>query len=492
MDAVAEEILDQAKELNLEVFTFDQVEGMGKDSPREAKRPKADDLCNICYTSGTSGMPKGVMIPHKAPISLAAGTQAMGKLGKNVKEGDIQYTRTIFTGDVYCSFLPLAHSLEFTVSNCVWAVGGCIGYYQGDILKLVDDFAELKPTILAMVPRLVVRIVDKVLATVDSGSVIKKMLFYYALQSKLDRLKNHSNKEHWLWDRLIFNKVREKLGGRLESVLVGSAPIDELYLQRFSVMFGCITICGYGMTETSGGSTLSATNEISNSGCGLMIPCNEIKLIDVPEMGYFSTDKPHPRGEVCIRGFNCFVGYYKDPENTKATLDDEGWVHSGDIGKFDEYGRLHIIDRRKNIFKLSQGEYVAAERIECILTKSPFIAQIYVEGNGMKNCVVAVVVPDMEVLIPWARENSIKGAEGPVELAAHPDVKEHLMKEIQKFGKNGTGELKGFEIPANIYVEANQFTIENNLLTPTLKFKRNIGREKYQTIIDTLYTDINQ
>ena len=251
---------------------------------------------------------------------------------------------------------------------------------------------------------------------------------------------------------------------------------------------------------------------------GIPTPCNEIKLVDVPEMNYFANDPIAQRGEICIRGPNCFAGYFRDPEKTAETLDAQGWVHTGDIGEWDARGRLRIIDRKKNIFKLSQGEFVAPERIEAVLTKSLLIAQCYLYGDSLESACLAVIVPDREELKKWIRRKlaaedgnaeslsrpaspNPAGSSGSVlarlnelpweELCQDPAVYALIQAEIAKFGsRGGTGELKGFEVPKAIYLEAEPFSLENGLLTATFKLKRAEAKAKYLDTFNRMYREL--
>ncbi len=269
---------------------------------------------------------------------------------------------------------------------------------------------------------------------------------------------------------------------------------------------------------------------------GIPTPCNEVKLVDVPEMNYFANDPTAPRGEICVRGPNCFTGYFCDPEKTAETLDEKGWVHSGDIGEWDGRGRLRIIDRKKNIFKLSQGEFVAPERIEAVLTKSLLIGQCYLYGDSLESACLAVIVPDREELSKWIRrklaasaaaeeEGSTTGGESSTSAHAsrpsspNPEILAGTIKtgsvlsrlaslsweelcqdeavyglitaEIAKFGsRGGSGELKGFEVPKAIHLESEPFSLENGLLTATFKLKRNEAKVKYLSIFNRMYREL--
>jgi long-chain acyl-CoA synthetase len=212
----------------------------------------------------------------------------------------------------------------------------------------------------------------------------------------------------------------------------------------------------------------------------------EVKLVDIGEMEYFSTDKPYPRGEVCLRGPSCFTGYWKDPIKTAETIDSEGWIHTGDVGLFDARGRLRIIDRKKNIFKLAQGEYVAPERVENILSKHPLLAQVFIWGESIKSCLVAVVVPEAEAVkriipnVPFA------------EACQDAKVLEAVMAAIAEYGGKGTKELKGFEMPRRVHLESEPFSIQNGLLTDTMKMKRHEAKKRYLQVIQQLYSTLNE
>ncbi|CAM9937081.1 unnamed protein product, partial [Phaeothamnion confervicola] len=253
------------------------------------------------------------------------------------------------------------------------------------------------------------------------------------------------------------------------------------------------------------------------------LPCTEIRLVDVPEMGYRHTDSWHGgdprssgrkgggnggggrgggipcsgRGEVCFRGTNVFAGYYRQEDKTREAFDADGWLHSGDIGLWTADGALMIIDRKKNIFKLSQGEYVAAEKIENIHSQSPLVAQSFVHGDSLQSCLVAVVVPDPDAVATWAAACSRGstggggggGAAAAFEAAcASPELRDAVMTELVACGKRAG--LQGFEFVRAVHVEAVPFSVENGMLTPTFKLKRAEARQKYAAVIDDLYASL--
>ena len=270
----------------------------------------------------------------------------------------------------------------------------------------------------------------------------------------------------WFLQRFVHDLAHESA-----KIMSGSAPLSPDVLEFMRIVFGCPVYEGYGQTETCGGSFSVSHGDWALAGhVGVPLASCEAKLVDIPDMNYLTTD-PQPRGEICIRGPSCFIGYYKDPVRTAETIDSEGWVHTGDVGTFDSLGRLTIIDRKKNIFKLAQGEYIAPERVENVLLKSALISQVFVYGHSLETCTLALVVP----LNPTAQ-----------------DLNTLLIKAIESFGKNGSKELSSLELPRAIYVESTPFSVENGLLTPTMKVKRQAVEQKYAQVLKNMYASVKE
>jgi long-chain acyl-CoA synthetase len=282
--------------------------------------------------------------------------------------------------------------------------------------------------------------------------------------------------------------VKKALGGNVKLIATGSAPIGKDVLQFLRVVLCCDIREGYGATETCAAVTVHIPGEYKAEHVGTPLTCCEYKLVDVPDMDYLSTD-PYPRGEVCVRGHNVFKGYFKEPEKTREALDEDGWYHTGDIGRIDERGCLVIIDRKKNIFKLAQGEYIAPEKIENVYMKYSAIGQVYVHGDSIQSSLVAIVVPDQDTLpgivaekFPDLKEKSY------VELCQQPKVIQMILGEMNRLGKKAG--LQGFELVKAIHLEAEPFSVENELLTPTFKVKRNQAAKHYRQYIEALYNKI--
>eukprot|EP00494_Astrolonche_serrata_P031192 UN31461 len=381
----------QGKESGITVYGWEEFLESGKAS--ENFPPTSDDLATICYTSGTTGTPKGAMITHNNLLSDAGGLLA---------------ATTMYTTDRLTSYLPLAHMYERAMQVNTLHIGASSGFYRGDTLLLLEDFVACEPTVFIGVPRLYNKLYDKVMAQIEEGSSVKRWLFNKAYNSKIYYLKENGSLTSSF--DFLFKKIRAALGGKVRLFCTGSAPISDTVMNFLKVAFSAPVVEGYGQTESTCAATASLvsdqkTPEISHVGVPLIV--NEICLISVKEMDYTinDTDKKTgqkiERGEICFRGPNVFKGYWKMPEKTAETIDEDGWLHSGDIGTWTIDGNLKIIDRKKNIFKLSQGEYVAPEKIENIYIQSKWCAQAFVYGNSLETALVAIVVPDEEVLIPY-------------------------------------------------------------------------------------------
>ncbi|KAI9383047.1 hypothetical protein POPTR_013G021300v4 [Populus trichocarpa] len=444
----------------------------GRSSLQPFIPPKPEDVATICYTSGTTGTPKGVVLTHNNLISSVAGFCMAIKFNP---------------ADIYISYLPLAHIYER--SNQIVSVyyGVAVGFYQGDNLKLLDDLSALRPTILCSVPRLYNRIYDGIINAVKSSGVLKERLFRAAYNSKKQALMSGRNPSP-MWDRLVFNKIKEKLGGRVRFMGSGASPLSPDVMDFLRVCFGCQVLEGYGMTETS--CVISSVDQGDNlSGhVGSPNPACEIKLVDVPEMNYTSEDQPHPRGEICVRGPTIFQGYYKAEVQMREVIDDDGWLHTGDIGLWLPGGRLKIIDRKKNIFKLAQGEYIAPEKVENVYTKCRFVSQCFIYGDSFNSSLVAVVAVEPDVLRDWAVSEGIKH-DDLGQLCNDPRARAAVLADMDLVGKEA--QLRGFEFAKAVTLVPEPFTMENGLLTPTFKVKRPQAKEYFAKAISNMYAALS-
>eukprot|EP01114_Cavostelium_apophysatum_P016861 TRINITY_DN4886_c0_g1_i1.p1 TRINITY_DN4886_c0_g1~~TRINITY_DN4886_c0_g1_i1.p1 ORF type:complete len:702 (+),score=136.40 TRINITY_DN4886_c0_g1_i1:50-2155(+) len=457
--------------LGIAVYTYDEVLREGKDHPQtKPRRPSPEDLCTIMYTSGTTGKPKGVMITHGNIVAALGGFEVANP--------------SVLTLElVYLSYLPLAHIMERVTQATLFYHGATIGFYSGDIRKLMEDFVVLKPTYVVGAPRIYQRIYDRVMNSVESSSYVKRKLFKRAYNAKKLALERGSDTP--VWNKLVFNKINKQVfGGRVQLLVSGSAPLSSKVHEFLRICFTPIVAEGYGLTESTAATCIQLAEDIRPGTVGPPVPSVELKLVDVPEMKYFSTDNP-PRGEICIRGPSVTSGYFKDEQSTKEAFID-GWFRTGDIGKMNPHGGISVIDRRKNIFKLSLGEYVAPENLENVYCRCPLVAQCFVYGDSFQSQLVGVIVPDEEQVMKWAAQNGKKGDLQAI--CALPEFKASLLTQLTQVAKEA--KVNSYELLKDVIIEPVPWTPEN-MLTPTMKLKRADCKLQYASQIKDLYNKLN-
>eukprot|EP00011_Vannellida_sp_DIVA3-517-6-12_P007091 CAMPEP_0114614478 /NCGR_PEP_ID=MMETSP0168-20121206/5676_1 /TAXON_ID=95228 ORGANISM="Vannella sp., Strain DIVA3 517/6/12" /NCGR_SAMPLE_ID=MMETSP0168 /ASSEMBLY_ACC=CAM_ASM_000044 /LENGTH=704 /DNA_ID=CAMNT_0001825531 /DNA_START=98 /DNA_END=2212 /DNA_ORIENTATION=+ len=453
------------------VLRLEELEERAGDEVFEHVPPHPEEVAMICYTSGTTNMPKGVLLTHANLIADGAGAIVSG----NIELRD---------SDVHLSYLPLAHTFENMVTLLMISAGGRIGFFRGNVREhLFDDIQELKPTIFPSVPKLFNRIHDRVVHTVAAYPAWKRRLFQVAFNTKRQRLRQGIY-SHYLWDILVFNRVRALLGGRVRMMLIGSAPIFPDVLDFMRVCFSCEVFEGYGQTECCAAACCSVPGTMTHGNVGAPLPCAEVKLVDVPSMNYLSSDEPYARGEICVRGPIVCKGYFKKPELTMKVIDKDGWLHTGDIGMWLDDGTLRVVDRIANIFKLAQGEFVSPEKVEGVVVQSKYVAMAFVHGYSLKSALVAVIVPDEPMARAWASRNNLEKLSMDA-LCLNEELKKEILTDITLVCRENM--LAGYEIPQAITLEEHMFTPQNGLLSPTFKVKRAACRDYYRQAIDEMY-----
>ncbi|EMS58749.1 Long chain acyl-CoA synthetase 1 [Triticum urartu] len=469
------EQIKDAEQIGMKMYSWNDFLKMGKDKPVQPRPPQPNDTCTIMYTSGTSGQPKGVMLSHESH-------------GMYVKGVDLfmdQFEDKMSTEDVFLSFLPLAHILDRMIEEYFFHKGASVGYYHGDLNALRDDLMELKPTLLVGVPRVYEKIYEGgILKALADLRPLRRVIFNALYNRKLAGMKaGYTQKTASPFaDMLAFRKVKARLGGRLRLLISGGAPLSTEIEEFMRVTSCAYFIQGYGLTETLGPSTVGYPDDMSLVGtAGVAATFTELRLEEVPEMGYDPLGVPS-RGEILIRGSTVFTGYYKNPELTNEVMVD-GWFHTGDIGEMTPDGILKVIDRKKNIFKLSQGEYVAVEYLEKVYVFPPIIEDIWVYGDSYKSMLVAVVNPHEENTMKWAGSNGYKGSFS--EICKSEGLKEHVLKELAAAAQKN--KLRGFEYIKGVVLDPVPFDIERDLVTATMKKRRNYMLKYYQPEIDKLY-----
>jgi long-chain acyl-CoA synthetase len=415
---------------------------------------KTEDLATIIYTSGTTGTPKGVMLSHKNIVFTVFKTA--NRL--DLKQGNVRII----------SYLPICHIFERAASYYNLFMGFEV-YFAESIDKIGDTIRDVKPHYLAVVPRLLEKIFDKIIDKGSNLTGIKKQLFFWAL-SLAEKYEPYNQKNaayHFklkIARKLIFVKWQEALGGNLQFMISGSAPLQHRLIRVFTAA-GINIFEGYGMTESSPAGTL---NDLRNNGL-------KIGSVGKPLEGI--TLKIAADGEILMKGDNVMIGYYKNQEMTNKTIVN-GYLHTGDIGEIDANGFLTITDRKKEIFKTSGGKYIAPAALESELKQSRFIEQIMVIGEGEK-MPAAIIQPNFEFVTAWAERHQYK----ITDITSDKKLINRIQKEIdfhnQKFGK--WEQIKKFEITAD------EWSIGAGHLTPTMKMKRKVIKEKYKKLYQKIY-----
>jgi long-chain acyl-CoA synthetase len=538
----ASENIEFLKRMKIEVLFFDEIISTGKKyynvfSINKLSNYDPKNIATFCYTSGTTGVPKGAMLSHEAIIADTAAMQF----------SDAQIEST----DIYISYLPLAHVMErVAVTACV-IKSAAIGFYQGNPLKIIEDAQLLKPTLFLGVPRVYQRVVEKIKERIKNSNFVNRNLAYKAISDKLYNYENYGKLNHFIWDKLVFKKMKMALGGNIRFLMSGSAPLSKEIKSFMMICFSCPLIEGYGTTENCGAASFTSIEDYAGNSVGGIICSLEMKLIDVKEMNYLTnpinikdddlyktslnenysrnnskvttnesniitestnykskiqvvTEPFLPSGEILLRGPTIFSGYFLDAENTASAIDKEGWLHTGDIGVILPNMTLRIVDRRKNIFKLSIGEYVAPEKIENILINNDYISQIFVYGEPIESVIVAIIVPNIRMCFEYLNSQGIK-----TDLSIVTDDTEKLLKEKKNIDKvlnnkilidylidiidkySRSKGLKGFEVVKSVRLKSTPFSVENNLLTPSLKLKRHEAKIIFKKEIKEMYEEIH-
>jgi long-chain acyl-CoA synthetase len=452
------------------IYSFDPAEGAtpfsdllasGADVNKEeinriSEQILPKDLATLIYTSGTTGVPKGVMLSHRNLVSNCLASESLVPVDYHARA---------------LSFLPINHVYERMLCYLYQYMGISV-YYAESMEKIADNIREIQPQLFGTVPRLIEKVFDKIMEKGHQLSGIKKVLFFWAVDVALQY--EHGGKNGPIYalklalaNKLIFSKWREALGGNIKVIVSGSAPL-QVRLAKVFWAAGMPVLEGYGLTETSPVISVNTTHTDGARFGSVGKPIEDVQVRIAAD------------GEIQCKGPNLMLGYYNKPEETAAVMDQD-WFCTGDIGEIDKDGFLRITDRKKEIFKTSGGKYVAPQPLENKMKESSFIEQICVVGEGQK-FPGALVVPAFAYATDWLRKQGIE-VQGHEAIAAHPKVYEQVKQEIQRMNQQfgNTEQIKKFVLLPK------EFSVDGGELTPTLKFKRKIIKEKYASQIAGLY-----
>jgi len=469
---------------DVEVVTFKSVVQQGEESPAPPNPPSKEDLAIIMYTSGSTGVPKGVMISHKNLVATATTILFLHKFDN--------------TSDVYIAYLPLAHVLELLSEVTMLLLGVPIGYSSPNTMTDLStairrgdkgDATLLKPTIMCTVPLILDRIFKNLTDGVAKKGENFRRLFEFCYNYKLRWAGWGLNSS--LLDLVLFSKLKKVLGGRVDLMIVGGAPLAPRTQQFVRTCLGARLVQGYTMTETTCAGTCQVPGDLTVGNVGGPMAGMEVRLIDWEEGNYKITDLPHPRGELVLGGDQVTRGYYKNREKTEEDFFVEGgkqFFRSGDIGELLPGGVFRLIDRKKDLVKLQLGEYVSLGKVEAQMKTNPLVDNICVYADSLKSNTVAFIVPIREALEQLA--SSYISVTGEVEatyeqVCDDPGVRGEVLRRLASHGQEQG--LQKFEIPTEIRLCPDLWLPDTGLVTAAFKLKRKAIQTAFQEMIDQMY-----
>lgn len=454
-----------------------QLESHKEAIKERVKMVQPEDVATLIYTSGTTGKPKGAMLTHNNIVS-------------NVKAA----TQHIYWDDTdrLLSFLPLCHSFERTAGYYAMISSGVEVYYAESVDTVSKNMPEAKPTIMISVPRLFEKMYNLIVKSVEEGSDTKKKIFNWAVETGrkyAEGKRGLVSLQKKVADKLVFDKLKERTGGHVRLFVSGGAALPP-EIDTFFQCAGMNILQGYGLTETSPVMAANKPGQEKVGAVGTIIPGVTVgiqslengKIIAEISGEDYPTDLSSEAGEILCKGPNVMKGYWNNEEATKEMIDDDNWLHTGDVGKFDE-GFLKITDRIKHMIVNAGGKNIYPGPIEDLFKTSKWIDQIVVVGEG-QNYMAAIIVPDFEVVAKFAKDQGLD-FNGNEELIELDEVKDIYKKELRSFSK----ELASHEKIRDFRLVANEFTVETGEITPTLKVKRRVISDKYGHLIDDIFKD---
>ncbi|OHT02251.1 putative AMP-binding enzyme protein [Tritrichomonas foetus] len=457
------EYIPKEPECSLPTMTVSDVLKMGEGSTEENNFGQPDETAIIMYTSGSTGKPKGCVLTHRNIVAGATGLASVNT--------------SLTTKDTHMSFLPLAHIYAMCVELIMFAQGVRVGYARGTVKDLVDDIKALQPTVLIAVPRILNKVSEVMKAKIEEKPAPLRKFIKWAFAEKIKAMK--ANRGHsLLLDSIIFANFREALGGRLRVIVSGGAPILQEIFEFFCAAVTPNIVQGYGMTEISSSIAVQEMPAWNPATVGPVTLSTEFKLRPVEGTDYDPLAEV-PTGELLVRGPTVFQGYYKAPELTKEAFVDGDWFATGDIVKLTPEKHIQIIDRAKQLVKLSQGEYLSMTTLNETYAMADILSFIYVYANPNYDQPIAVCIPLPDKIKEWQANSDIS------DLTTDRGVHKEILQSLEKVFVER--KLRGFERIKYIIVDTFEPTIENGLLTPSMKPNLAALRKRYEPQLLDLY-----
>lgn len=473
---------------NIKLIPFAKMEELGRQNTDNISYsgPEPKDLAILMYTSGSTGIPKGVMITHKNVMSSIKGFS-------NIINEESLMSRE---EEMYIAYLPVAHVLELAAECYLSSLGVPIGFSSPQTLTdfsvsikkgTQGDVKVLKPTLMVCVPLMLDRIRKSILLLAGKEGTFSRLMFDFAV----------SYKGYWsklgfktpMLDWKLLKTYRDFLGGKLRIILCGGAPLSPDTQVFIRSCLNVKLMQAYGATETAACSTCMDQNDFSSGRVGSPLKTSPLRLVDWPEGNYYVTDRPNPRGEIVAGGDSITNGYLNREDETRESFKEEKgerWFYTGDIGEMYPNGTLKIIDRKKDLIKLQFGEYIALGKVEAELKTCPLVENICVVGNSTQNYIVALIMPNQHNLVSLAKDLG-KGHLTFTEMCSDLEIAQEARKRIAEYGKKCR--LFGAELPAKIKFCSEDWTPESGLVTAAFKIRRKIFIDHYQEDINQMYSE---
>lgn len=460
-----------------EIYSLRQVINLGRKKltiDETFHPPESNHMAEICFTPGTTGKPKGIILTHGNFVSsFLQIKKSLTKL-MNIER------------ETLLSFVPLIHPFSLIGFFAVYACGGKTAMFSGEVRSLIADMQLVHPTILFVIPRFLDNIYNRIIYSVK-GRQMQTKLMEYALKWG-ESTSFYGSRSGKLLQSMVFGSQRKRiLGGQIRLIVSGCGPLSPNVLQFLRTALGATILDSYGLTETAGFATLTPIANLHSVHSGFPLDCNEIKLIDLPELGHYV--EKTGIGEICLRGSNVTTKVYPDTsiEQCNQSLQ-SSWLKTGDIGTWTSNGSLRVIERKENILKLQGGVFIAPERIEGIYNQSAFVSECFVDSDPGDKFLLAIIVPEVDYLNDWCVSNHI--FLNTEQACSDFLFKHHVMKDMIRTGDREG--LRSFEQVRNIHLHPKPFTIQNGLLTPNYATRRAFCKIFFNQIIIDLASQVER